>query len=140
LLLEGEAQRLADLQRRLSLYRLRAKVNVAPADPGLAIFVAFGSGALEALALPHEAGAAAPFAGGAAFVDPRLPALGARLILPREGAAEALRAAGFVQAEFAAYDRVRLELGVPDGSRDLVIEKSILLESGFDELNGVDWQ
>ena len=31
-------------------------------------------------------------------------------------------------------------LGVPDGSRDLVLEKSILLEAGFDELNGVDWQ
>jgi folate-binding protein YgfZ len=31
-------------------------------------------------------------------------------------------------------------LGVPDGSRDLMIEKAILLESGFDELNGVDWQ
>jgi hypothetical protein len=35
---------------------------------------------------------------------------------------------------------LRLTLGVPDGSRDLVVEKSILLESGFDELNGVDWQ
>jgi len=30
--------------------------------------------------------------------------------------------------------------GIPDGSRDLVLEKSILLESGFDELNGVDWE
>jgi folate-binding protein YgfZ len=29
---------------------------------------------------------------------------------------------------------------VPDGSRDLVVDKSILLESGFDELDGVDWQ
>ena len=31
-------------------------------------------------------------------------------------------------------------LGVPDGSRDLQLEKALLLESGFDELNGVDWQ
>jgi folate-binding protein YgfZ len=31
-------------------------------------------------------------------------------------------------------------LGLPDGSRDLVVDKSILLESGFDELNGVDWK
>src|SRR5207248_1243053 len=52
---------------------------------------------------------------------------------------ETLTAAGIVEADFAAYDRHRLALGVPDGSRDLVIEKSILLESGFDELNGVDW-
>ena len=37
------------------------------------------------------------------------------------------------------YDRLRLGLGVADGSRDLVLEKSILLEAGFDELSGVDW-
>src|SRR5439155_14031877 len=42
--------------------------------------------------------------------------------------------------DFPAYGRLRLALGVPDGSRNLVPEKSILLESGFDELNGVDWQ
>ena len=41
--------------------------------------------------------------------------------------------------EFDAYEDLRLGLGVPDGSRDLVVEKSILLEAGFDELNGVDW-
>jgi hypothetical protein len=28
---------------------------------------------------------------------------------------------------------------LPDGSRDLESEKSILLEAGFDELNGVSW-
>ena len=29
---------------------------------------------------------------------------------------------------------------MPDGSRDLPVEKALLLESGFDELNGVDWK
>ena len=29
---------------------------------------------------------------------------------------------------------------MPDGSRDLVVDKALLLENGFDELNGVDWQ
>lgn len=48
--------------------------------------------------------------------------------------------AGLERADFAAYDRHRLALGIPDGSRDLVLDKSILLEAGFDELNGVDWQ
>jgi folate-binding protein YgfZ len=47
---------------------------------------------------------------------------------------------GLTEADFDAYDRLRLALGIPDGSRDLVPEKSILLEAGFDELNGVDWQ
>ncbi|MBV8650062.1 MAG: folate-binding protein, partial [Alphaproteobacteria bacterium] len=48
LILDCEAPRLADLQRRLSMYRLRAKVTLAT-EPGLAVFAAFGIGALDAL-------------------------------------------------------------------------------------------
>src|SRR5438552_3209519 len=136
--LDCEAARLADLKRRLSVYRLRAKVAIDEL-PDLAVAAVFGDGACGALALPEQPGAARPFGGGAVLVDPRLAALGARVILPRSEIRETLTAAGIVEADCAAYDRHRLALGVPDGSRDLVIEKSILLESGFDELNGVDW-
>jgi folate-binding protein YgfZ len=137
--LDAEAARLADLKRRLSMYRLRAKVAIDDlAD--LAVAAVFGDGAREALGLSAEAGAARPFREGLAFVDPRLAALGARVILPGDKVRAALEGAGLAETDFAGYDRHRLALGIPDGSRDLVLEKSILLESGFDELNGVDWQ
>ncbi|HEY1258888.1 MAG TPA: folate-binding protein [Stellaceae bacterium] len=138
ILLDAEASRLADLARRLSIYRLRAKVTLAAA-PDLAVAAVFGAGALAALGLPEEPGAARSFGAGVAFVDPRLAALGARCILPRETLRVALNETGIAEAQFADYDRLRLGLGVPDGSRDLVVDKSILLESGFDELRGVDW-
>ena len=137
--LDAEAGRLADLRRRLSMYRLRAKVTLDEL-PDLAVAAVFGDGVCGVLDLPEQPGAARPFAGGVALVDPRLMALGARVILPREDIRETLIAAGIAEADFAAYDRHRLALGIPDGSRDLIVEKSILLESGFDELNGVDWQ
>jgi len=137
--LDAEAGRLADLKRRLSMYRLRAKVTLDEL-PDLAVAAVFGDGVCGVLNLPEQPGAARPFAGGVALVDPRLMALGARVILPREAIRETLIAAGIAEADFAAYDRHRLALGIPDGSRDLIVEKSILLESGFDELNGVDWQ
>jgi folate-binding protein YgfZ len=138
ILLDAEAARLADLKRRLSIYRLRAKAAIDE-RPDLAVAAIFGAGATAALGLPAEPGAAQAFAAGIALVDPRLVALGARCILPREGARSALIEAGVAEAGFAAYDQLRLRLGVADGSRDLVLEKSILLEAGFDELNGVDW-
>ncbi len=137
-MLDAEARRLADLKRRLSIYRLRAKASIEE-RPELAVAAVFGDGALAALGLPDEPGRARAFAGGIAFVDPRLAALGARCILPARGARSALPQAGFAEAGFAAWDDLRLELGIPDGSRDLQLEKSILLEAGFDELNGVDW-
>ena len=84
--------------------------------------------------------AARAFAGGIVYVDPRLAALGARAILPRGGATAACAAAGFAPAEESAYQILRLSEGVPDGSRDLTVERALLLENGFDELNGVDWK
>ena len=139
--IDAEAARLADLKRRLVLYRLRAKVTLGENGDRYLAAVAFGDDALSLLDLPEEAGAAVPFAGGIAYVDPRLPALGARLLLRRGSGLAPLESLGFIVDEGAAqYDRLRLSLGVPDGSRDLPIEKAILLEAGFDELNGVDWQ
>jgi hypothetical protein len=136
--LDAEAARLGDLKRRLSMYRLRAKASLEE-RPDLCVAAIFGADALAALGLSSESGAARSFGRGIAFVDPRLAALGARAILPLEGTRASLGDAGVAEAGFDSYDRLRLSLGIPDGSRDLVLEKSILLESGFDELNGVDW-
>jgi folate-binding protein YgfZ len=131
LLIDCEVARRADLLKRLSIYKLRAKVLLALADD-LAVGLHFGAGALEALGLAAEPGQAKVEADGVVYVDPRLAALGARAILP----------AGRMPAETgtpADYDRLRISLGVPDGSRDLQVEKAILLENGFDELNAIDW-
>ena len=137
--LDAEAARLADLKRRLSLYRLRAKVAIEE-RPELAVAAIFGDGALSVLGLPEEPGKARPEGDGAAMVDPRLARLGTRAILRGEEIRPALAGRGLMESDFAAYDRHRLALGVPDGSRDLMLEKSILLESGFEEMHGVDWQ
>jgi len=139
ILLEGERARLPDLQRRLSLFKLRAKATLADVSDRFSITVAFGEAAGATLGLPADLGATAPFGDGFAFIDPRLTELGARVILPRANGTRPLEAAGLARAEPADYDRLRLSLGVADGSRDLVVEKAILLEAGFDELHGVDW-
>lgn len=140
LVLDGDAARLDDLKRRLTMYKLRAKVTITDGRDRLTVALMWGSQALDALGLPTTPGATAKFSGGIVFVDPRLAALGARAILPRETAASSLEAAGFRQAPLSVHQRLRLSLGVPEGSRDLLVEKALPMESGFDELNGVDFK
>ncbi len=137
--LDCEAARLDDLRSRLARYKLRAKMELTDVSADHAVAAIFGAGALEALGLPAEIGAAKAFGGGIAYVDPRLAGLGARAVLPRAGARAALEGAGIAAATLADYDALRIGLGVPDGSRDLEVERSPLLENGFDELHGVDW-
>lgn len=129
---EGGARR-DDLRTRFLRYRLNADVRIETAT-GLAVF-ALSGGQEEG-----RAGAAKPFAGGLLFTDPRLAEMGRRAILPAATAAAALGAAGFTAAPLASYEARRLGLGLPDGSRDLEVGKTVLLEAGFDELNGIDWQ
>lgn len=137
--LDAEASRLAELLRRLSLYKLRSKVSLSDASASLAVAAAWGDGTRQALGLSGDNGAATEFAGGVAYLDPRLDDLGARFLLPRENI-DALRQSAFAASDTDSYDRHRLALGVPDGTRDLAPEKALLMESGFDELNGIDWQ
>jgi folate-binding protein YgfZ len=139
LMMECEAARASDLLLRLKRYKLRAQVSLEEVTDSYAVAALFGEGALAALGLTGRPGETAPFAGGLAYVDSRLPALGARAVAPRDGLADALAEAGFGAGDLAVYDRLRISLGVPDGSRDMEVEKSILLENGFEELHGVDW-
>ena len=138
LYLDCEAARLAELQRRLAMYKLRAKVALRDASGDVAVAAAWGAGTGAALGL-SAARAAKEFASGIAYLDPRLDSLGARFLLPREGI-ERIAALGFARSDADAYDRHRLALGVPDGTRDLAPEKALPMESGFDELGAIDWQ
>jgi hypothetical protein len=140
-LVDCSAPRRAELVKRLSMYRLRSKVTIADADADWVTALVFGDGASAALGLSGGAGAATSIGGGVAYVDPRLPDLGVRLILPRATARAALEGLSAAEdADGAAYHRLRIGLGVPDAARDLTPEKSILLENGFDELDAIDWQ
>jgi folate-binding protein YgfZ len=104
------------LAQRLTIYRLRAKVEIQPLDAPV-------------LALWDVQGAAAPWA-----PDPRLPALGWRAL------GEAAPPPGADEASLDAYHAHRLALGVPDPARDCPQDRTYPLEANFDLLNGVDFR
>jgi hypothetical protein len=114
LLLDCERPQVPMLLQRLSRYRLRMNVALA-ADEAMQVYVAW----------THK-----PAAVGVVAPDPRLAGFAWRIL-----------AAGDLptNATEADWHRHRLSQGVPDGSRDLESDKTVLLEAGFDELNGVSW-
>ncbi len=61
--------------------------------------------------------------------DPRHPEMGRRTFEKPE----------CEERPFEEWDRLRISLCVPDGSRDMEAERSTLLECGIDKLNGIDW-
>ena len=108
--LDCSAGRRAALVQRLTLYRLRAKVTIAPDETP--VFAAWGAAA-----------------GAGWSADPRLAALGWR-------GYGVDAAASAVEAD---YDRHRLGLGVP-GPADWGEDASYPIEADFDLLNGIDFK
>ena len=136
--LDCEAERMMDLRQRLSRYKLRSKVDLGISDTFVVVAL-IGEDVARPFGLNVEAGRAAAIAGGIAYVDPRHAAAGVRAIIPQATAAQALEGFGFEEGAAEDYERLRLQLGLPDGSRDLIVERSVLLESNFEELHGLDW-
>ncbi len=139
ILLDCEADRRADLMTRLRRYRLRSKVEIADLTGNFQVFAILGAESPQLFGLPRQVGSAAPWKGGQVLVDPRRIGLGCRALLPKEHNGAPLREAGLSGSAFQVYDEFRARLGIPDGSRDIRVDKSTLLEANIDVLNGIDW-
>ena len=121
-LIDCAGSRASDLIKRLTLYRLRAKVDIA-GRPDLAVAALWNGG-----------GAIAAQGDAVLFPDPRLRELGFRMIGSKTALGEATR-----NVTPGDYDAHRLKLGVPD-SPDLPSDQVFALDAGFEELMGVSFK
>lgn len=130
-LLDVAREKAADLVKRLSLYKLRAKVEAADLSQTLQVVAGWGLGLLGANRLRG-------------YRDPRLEGLDDRLIGPSEPVAEVLRRAGLEarerqSVEDASYHAHRIAVGVPEGGRDYPFGDTFPHEANMDRLNGVSF-
>ena len=130
LLLETERERAAGARQGLSMYKLRSKVTVEDRGEELEVAVAYGADARRAL--PIE-GTWPSWIRGWPARRPRDRTGG-----HCGGAAAIARLLG--RAVACAMTRFASSLACPTAAATWPVEKALLLESGFDELNGVDWQ
>lgn len=137
--LDVEAARRHDLMKRLKIYKLRSQVEMADLSDEFEVHALYGE-IPEQASLPEQAGASRVIGDGVLLRDPRHADLGLRLLAPQAQSADLLKELGAEPGVRDDYESRRIALGIPDGSRDMEIEKAVLLENGFDELGGVDWQ
>jgi folate-binding protein YgfZ len=110
---------------RLNFYKLRAKVTVADLSEALGVMAVW------------EGEAATEY--GLCYRDPRLPALGLRVILPPHLAAAAAADLGATLIPAAAFEAHRIALGVPRGGLDFTYGDAFPHEADMDQLHGVDF-
>ena len=140
MLVDCESARRDDLLRRLTMYKLRAQATLTDRSDYFVVAALSGDDIKSKLGLTGQPGQACPLHDGVAYIDPRHLEMGIRAILPRQSAEQTLQDLNITPGTLMDFDTRRMALGLPNSSRDMIVEKSILLENGFDELHGIDWE
>jgi len=115
LLLDIEAERKPQLMQRLMMYKLRADVEIT--EETASVWALFDGTPVS----------------GIAYTDPRHKALHQRVISDTNPCPDA------DELPEADYEERRIRHGVPDGSRDMMVEKYFWLETAAEKLNGVSF-
>lgn len=124
-LLDTLRTRAGDLAKRLSMYKLRANVEIREASEGFVVAAVWGGGA--------------PAQDVGAFLDPRLAELGYRILVATTDAERTLAGIGGERVPSDAYHAHRIALGVPEGGRDFVFGDTFPHEALLDQIHGVSF-
>jgi tRNA-modifying protein YgfZ len=115
----------ATLVDKLNLYKLRAKVLIEDLAEILGVLAIW-----DGAGTPKQ---------GLRYADPRLPALGLRVMIAPHRAGAAASEAGAILVGADEYEAHRIALGVPRGGVDFVYGDAFPHEADMDQLAGVDF-
>ena len=110
---------------KLNFYKLRAKVLVEDLSETLGVLAVWNGTADTDY--------------GLVYPDPRLPALGLRVMIPPHLVKDAADDLGATLTDFADYETHRIALGIPRGGFDFQYGDAFPHESDMDQLNGIDF-
>ena len=114
------------LVERLNFYKLRAKVICEDLSEVLAVMAVW-----DGIADTDY---------GLVYPDPRLPAVGQRVMLPPHLAAAAAGDLGAELLDASAYEAHRIALGIPRGGLDFIYGEAFPHETDMDQLAGIDFE
>ena len=134
--LDAPRARIPTLIEKLNLYKLRAKVIAEDLSEILGVLAIWNRAAPPS---PAAQAAGAKDLIGLCFSDPRLPALGLRIMLPPHLAANAAAEYGVAMVDARDYEAHRIALGIPSGGIDFTYGDAFPHEADMDQLAGVDF-
>jgi hypothetical protein len=117
------------LAKRLTLYRLRAAAEIKNVSDAYVVVALWGD--------DHRS--SGETAGTVSFADPRLPALGRRILTKAPFARDIAAATIGSEASVDDYDAHRIGLGVPEGGKDFAFGDAFPHEAMMDLLHGVSF-
>jgi len=120
-LLDCVRDQVPDLLKKLNFHKLRAKIGIEDVSDRLGVAAIWGDAEPRAF-------------DSMAFADPRMRALGFRLI------AAPAKLAEFARDPQDVYEARRIALGVPKGGIDFAYGDAFVHDADLDWLNGVDFQ
>jgi folate-binding protein YgfZ len=113
------------LTDKLNFYKLRAKVIAEDLSDILGVMAVWDGAGQTSY--------------GLSYPDPRLPALGRRVMLPPHLATQAAADFGATLVDAADYEAHRIALGVPRGGLDFSYGDAFPHETNMDQFGGVDF-
>ncbi len=128
-LLEVAREQVAGLVKRLSLYKLRAKVVIADVSADFVVMALWGAD-FASMGETKET---------VSFTDPRVRETGIRILAETAFAQDVSRATNGFECEAADYHAHRIALGVPEGGKDYAFGEAFPHEANMDQLHGVSF-
>ena len=110
---------------KLNLYKLRSRVIIENVSEVLGVVAAWDGTGTTAL--------------GLAYSDPRLGALGLRVMLPPHRTVDAAADLGAIVVDASEYEAQRIAIAIPRGGADFKYGDAFPHEADMDQLGGVDF-
>ncbi len=132
LLLESDSNNQEFILNKLDIFRLRSKVSLNKYNKFKSIVI--NEKYLEKLSKISEE------IDFIYFKDPRKKFPIIKIYADSKNLDQILKQLNLTSLSYEEYDNIRLEKSIPDFTIDIEAGKSLLLEIGFDKLDGIDWE
>ena len=137
--LDCEKKRSSELITLLNMYNLRKNISISKVIKAkvYVIFGDFNNSFLSKIELKNSVGFSRSTKKEVMLIDPRNKILGIRVIHFTGNLSNQIESINTV--DFEKWNYLRINLGVPEGSIDMEVNKSFLMENNFEFINAIDF-